>query len=121
MNNEKLCLPSQIKTNNIELFGEFKSAPTEAADFLQMNKKIDELLIQIQMLRNEVRELKNQSPNQNLNQNHNYMPESPRPNPISYSTHMPYPSYFNTSFYPNYPPLPIPNINQLNPNRNFGQ
>lgn len=113
MNNDNFFQPPQIKTNNIEIFGEFKSAPTESVDFLQMNKKIDELLIHIQMLRNEVREIKNQ--------NQNYLPGSPRPTPITYPINPSYPSYFNTPIYPSYPPSPVPNINQLNPNRNFGQ
>ena len=94
MNNNPLV---SIKPEDTELFGEFKSAPKESSDFFQLNSKIDDIICQLGLLSNEVKELKQQ-----LNISQAPSPDLLRPNLYS-STH-----YHNIPTYPGQPMPPYP-------------
>lgn len=104
----------KINPPDTELFGEFqnftKSAQTQQSqqtqDFLQLNKKLDDIICQIGLLRSEVKEIK-----QLLNINQQY-PGTPRP--IIYPT-TPNIHYQNHQYIqPSYPGQPYnPHQQQL--------
>lgn len=95
MNNNPLV---SIKPEDTELFCEFKSAPKESSDFLQLNSKIDDVMCQIGLLRNEINELK-----QKLN-----ISKSSSPNLHSPTSCYNIPSYYNIPTYPGQPMPPYP-------------
>jgi len=88
MNNNQLLSTNRQDT---ELFGEFKSASTEKNDFLQLNNKLDDIMSQLGLLRNEVKELKQQL---NIGK--------------SSSPSLYYPSPHNVPTYPGQPMPPYP-------------
>lgn len=96
MNNNNPLLST--KPQDTELFGEFqnftKSAPTEKNEFLQLNSKIDDIMCQLGLLRNEVTELKQQ-----LNIGKSSSPSLYYPNQTP---------YHNAPTYPGQPMPPYP-------------
>ena len=84
----------QINTNE-GLIKEFNTPPNEVVDFVQLNKKLDDILSQLNLLRNEIQDFR-----QN---NRNY---------VCSTNHSSYPSFFRVPNY-NGPPItqyPPPNI-----------
>jgi len=65
-NNNSSFFSKNVKDNNIDAFGDFKSAPTTSnissntttGEFIQMMKKLDDIMYQIGVLRAEVKEIK---------------------------------------------------------------
>lgn len=96
--NEPLIQRNNLSDVNTELFGEFKSAPKESSAFLQLNSKIDDIMCQLGLLRNEVKELKEQ-----LN-----ISKSSSPNLYSPTSCYNIPSYYNIPTYPGQPMPPYP-------------
>ena len=96
MNNNNPLLST--KPQDTELFGEFqnftKSAPKESSDFLQLNSKIDDIMCQLGLLRNEIKELKQQ-----LNISQSSSPSLHYPNQTP---------YHNSPTYPGQPMPPYP-------------
>ena len=96
----------KINLPDTELFGEFqnftKSEQTQQSqqtqDFLQLNKKLDDIVYQIGLLKSEVKEIKQLL---NINQQH---PGTLRP-VIYHGT--PYTGY-HTHMLPSYPGQPMP-------------
>lgn len=90
-----------INVSNIDQFGEFKTAPIESVNLTQVNKKLDDILIQIGILRTEIRDIKqfNQLP----------YPGSQNQIPDRFRNGQIYPSYFPTSHYPGQQMPPYPN------------
>lgn len=90
--NQPLIQRNDLSDVNTELFGEFKSAPKESSDFLQLNSKIDDIMCQLGLLRNEINELKQQ-----LNISKSTSPNLYSPTP-----------YHNIPTYPGQPMPPYP-------------
>lgn len=107
-------LPHPIPKINLpdtELFGEFKSAAqtqqtNQIQDFLQLNKKLDDIVYQIGLLRSEVKEIKQLL---NINQQH---PGTPRPVIYHGAPYTGYPTHMLPS-YPGQPMPPYPHQQQL--------
>jgi hypothetical protein len=65
-NNNPSFFSKNVKDNNIDTFGDFKSAPTTSnissntstGEFIQMMKKLDDIMYQLGVLRSEVKEMK---------------------------------------------------------------
>jgi hypothetical protein len=89
-----------INHSNMDQFGDFKSAQPEVVNVTQINKKLDDILLQISLLRNEIREIRqlNQLP----------YPGSPNLNQNLYRTNQTYPTYYPTPSYPGQPMPPYP-------------
>ena len=102
MNNNPLLFTNPQDT---ELFGEFKSASTEKNDFLQLNNKLDDIIYQLGLLRNEVTELKQQ-----LNIGKSSSPNLYCPTP-----------YHNVPTYPGQPMPPYPYQQRYNSHLNSFQ
>jgi len=83
-----------------EIFGEFKSAQTPTLELLDIKKKFDEIMYQISLLRNEIKELKQICFSPNMNPQY---PGSPRPAPIIYPTTPIYPLNYQQSSYSGQP------------------
>jgi len=104
----------KINPPDTELFGEFqnftKSAqtqqPQQTQDFLQLNKKLDDVVCQIGLLRSEVKEIK-----QLLSINQQY-PGTPRPVIYNGPPYTGYPTHMLPS-YPGQPMPPYPHQQQL--------